>query len=113
MICADCTMPIAMGTRSFGADTLASAMTIGVKPAKRPCTKRAAKNCSTEVTMPMSAMMITNPPSERMIISLRPKRSASRPNHGPSRPDTAGVTAAHSPAHMATRRGSSTPSWWM
>ena len=84
-------MAITVGTRLTGADTLASAMAIGVKPAKKPWTMRATRNCCTEVTSPIAVMMTTKPPSERISIILRPNRSASRPTSGPSKPETAGV----------------------
>ena len=58
----------------------------------------------------MIAMMTTKPASERISISLRPKRSASRPNSGPSTPEMAGVEAAISPDHIAMAPGSVTPS---
>ena len=95
---------------SRGAEVVASAITIGVKPAKSPMTRRAMKSCSTEVTSPIAATMTTNPTSERMSIILRPKRSARRPKSGDRIPDIAGVTAAWSPAHSAIFAGSVTPS---
>ncbi len=107
---ADCTMPIAAGTLSRGAEVVASAITIGVKPAKRPMTTRARKSCSTEVTSPIAATMTTKPTSERISIILRPKRSARRPKTGDRIPDIAGVTAAWAPAQSAIFAGSVTPS---
>jgi hypothetical protein len=101
---------MAAGTRSRGADTLATAIAIGVNPANSPWTRRVTNSCSTEVTTPISAMITTKPASERMSISLRPKRSASRPKNGPRMPEMAGVTAASSPDQSAMRPGSVTPS---
>src|SRR6267378_1127742 len=71
-------MAITVGTRSTGADTLASAMAIGVKPAKKPWITRAARSCCTEVTSPIAAMMTTKPPSERISIILRPEQARDR-----------------------------------
>src|SRR5881275_3053935 len=48
--CAPCTRAIATGTLSRGAEVLASAIVIGVKPAKNPMIRRAAKSCWTDVT---------------------------------------------------------------
>ena len=107
--CADCTIPIAAGTRSRGAETLASAIAIGVKPAKNPMTTRARKSCSTDVTTPINATITTNPERERMSIIFRPKRSASRPKTGDRSPETAGVAAARRPDQSAMRAGSVTP----
>src|SRR4030095_15819314 len=80
--CAPCTRAMAVATFSRGADTLATAIAMGVKPAKRPWRKRAAKSCCTEVTRPMAAMITVKPASERISIILRPKRSARRPKRG-------------------------------
>ena len=107
---ADCTIPIAAGTLSRGAETVASAIAIGVNPAKRPMIRRARKSCCTEVTSPMAATMTTNPTSERISIILRPNRSARRPKSGDRNPETAGVTAAWRPDHSAIFAGSVTPS---
>ena len=103
-------MPMATGALSGGADMLASAIAIGVNPAKKPWTSRATKSCSTEVTSPIAPMMTTNPARERIIIALRPKRSAMRPKSGERIPDTAGVTAESTPDQSAMRPGSVTPS---
>jgi hypothetical protein len=101
---------MAVATFSRGADTLATAIAMGVKPAKRPWTKRAAKSCCTEVTTPMAAMITVKPASDRISIIFRPKRSASRPKRGASSPDTVGVTAASTPDQRAIAAGSTTPS---
>ena len=101
---------MATETLSRGADTLATAMAIGEKPAKRPCRKRMAKNCHTEVTSPIRAMITVKAASERISIILRPKRSARRPKTGESSPDTVGVTAASTPDQSAIIAGSVTPS---
>jgi len=58
-------MAITVGTRLTGADTLASAMAIGVKPAKNPWITRATRSCCTEVTSPIAAMMTTKPARAR------------------------------------------------
>ena len=107
---ADCTSPMADGTLSRGAETLASAITMGVKPAKSPMSARARKSCQTDVTSPIRATITTKPISDRISIILRPKRSARRPKRGDRSPDIAGVTAAMRPAHSAIRDGSVTPS---
>ena len=103
-------MPIAAGSLSRGAETVASAITMGVKPAKNPMSRRSRKSCRTDVTSPIAATMMTNPMSERMSIILRPKRSARRPKTGDRIPDTPGVTAACRPDHSAIFAGSVTPS---
>src|SRR5262249_21022264 len=95
---------------SRGAEMLASAIAIGVKPAKNPMSRRVTKSCHTERTRPITAMMTVNAASERISIIFRPKRSASRPKIGGSKPDTVGVTAASSPDHIAMADGSVTPS---
>ena len=105
-------MPIAAGILSRGAEMLATAIAIGVKPAKRPWSRRATRSCSTDVTSPIAAMMTTNPASERMSISFPPKRSARRPKSGARSPETAGVTAESRPDQSAIRPGSVTPSSW-
>jgi hypothetical protein len=94
---------------SRGAETVASAITIGVKPAKNPMSRRRRNSCTTEVTSPIAATMTTKPISERMSITLRPKRSASRPKTGERIPEIAGVTAAWRPDHSAIFAGSVTP----
>ena len=108
--CAPCTRAIAVATFSRGADTLATAIAIGVKPAKKPMRKRATKSCCTEVTSPIAAMISVNAVSERISIILRPNRSDRRPNSGASNPDTVGVTAASTPDQSAMLAGSVTPS---
>src|SRR5881296_658538 len=85
-------------------------MAIGEKPAKSPCRMRVTRSCSTEVTTPITAMITVKPASDRISISLRPKRSASRPNTGASSPEMNGVTAASRPDQSAIRAGSVTPS---
>src|SRR2546428_1420 len=76
---ADCTSPMADGTLSRGAETLASAITIGVKPAKSPMSARARKSAQPDVPSPIRATITTKPISDRISIILRPKRSARRP----------------------------------
>src|SRR5262250_3717119 len=107
---ADCTRPTATGTLSRGQDTLASAMAITEKPANTPWRRRATRSCVMEVTRPMAAMVTMKPASERTIISLRPTRSARRPQSGPSSPASPGVTAMRRPDHTATSEGLLTPS---
>jgi hypothetical protein len=80
------------------------------KPAMTPWSTRRIRSWVTEVTRPMAATMITKPASERIIIILRPTRSAKLPQSGPSRPAMAGVTAVSRPDQRATRVGSVTPS---
>src|SRR5215831_16572364 len=108
--CADWTRPMATGTLSRGQDTLARAMAITEKPAKTPWRRRARKSCVMEVTRPMAAMVTMKPASERTIMSLRPTRSARRPQSGPRSPASPGVTAMRRPDHTATSEGSVTPS---
>src|SRR5438093_7992592 len=59
---------MADGTLSRGAETLASAITIGVKPAKSPMSARARKSCQTDVTSPIRATITTKPISDRISI---------------------------------------------
>jgi hypothetical protein len=101
---------MATGTLSRGHDTLARAMAITEKPAKIPWTSRATKSWVTEVTSPMAAMVTMKPASDRTIMSLRPTRSASRPQSGPSSPARPGVTAMSTPDHTAISAGLVTPS---
>ena len=70
-----------------------------------PWSTRRIRSWVTEVTRPIAATMITKPASERIIIILRPTRSAKRPQSGPSRPETAGVTAVSSAGPEGHARG--------
>src|SRR5262244_3594753 len=74
-------------------------MAITEKPANTPWRRRATTSCVMEVTRPIAAMVTMKPASERTIMSLRPTRSARRPQSGP-----------RSPAHTATSEESLTPS---
>jgi hypothetical protein len=101
---------MATGTLSLGHDTLARAIAKTEKPAITPWSTRRMRSWPTEVTSPIAATITTKPASERIIIILRPTRSARRPQSGPSSPETAGVTAVSRPDQRATRVGSATPS---
>src|SRR5262245_46289081 len=57
----------------------------------------------------MAAMITVKPTSERISIILRPKRSASLPKSGASRPDMAGSTEAKRPDQRASPPASETP----
>src|SRR5262249_41135956 len=101
---------MATGTLSRGHDTLARAMAITEKPANTPWRRRARKSWVMEVTRPMAAMVTMKPARERTIMSLRPTRSARRPQSGPRSPASPGVMAMRTPDHTATSEGSVTPS---
>jgi hypothetical protein len=69
--------------------------------------------CHGRVTNAMADMMMTKLRSDRSTMSLRPNRSATRPQAGDSSAVTAGVTPRLSPDHTAAVPRSVTPSWVM
>jgi len=79
-------------------------------PANTPISARNAKNCQTFAATPISAVKTPMARLERNSISLRPRRSATRPHTGEANAATKEVTPLRMPAHRSTALAVSTPS---
>ena len=73
--------------------------------------RRKANICQTLCAKPINPVNTAMPMAERSTISLRPYRSAMRPQTGAAKAPTNDVTAARIPDHKSIARGSRTPTW--
>ena len=73
---------MAKPTRCLGVAAATSALLAETVPVTKPCRARMMINCSAVCVKPIKAMVMAPPKSARMIIFLRPKRSATAPQNG-------------------------------
>src|ERR1700746_3111432 len=79
-------------------------------PANSPMTARAPKNCQTLADSPINAVKKAMAKLERNSDSLRPCRSATRPQIGDATAEPGDVEPVMTPDQTATPRADSTPS---